>query len=404
MTLRRISLVIFSSVFAIALVASFALWKNALPLISPIALIEVMTGNSIASKSPKIVYGFFPYWNTKYALELNISYLTHFAYFAVDLNPDGTINKVNFQKEQEPGWNKLRSKTVEKLLYQSKLLGQKTVLTITAMDPDLISSIIDTPSHSQTAVNSIIEVYRDFDFDDLNVDFEYVGEPTAETRKSFINFVKTLKTSCLVTNKDCRLDVDIFADTATKVRLWDLPGLSPIVDRFIVMAYDYYRKNSSEAGPVAPLTGKCLEGNTTGCLEQDIIFHLSQMTKLIPSEKIILGVPFYGYEWQTADESFLANTYPKTGALASYSRIQTLLRDPSLSSLSAHWSENTLSPYLVFQKDGEIHQIHYENTDSLDQKIKLVNSANLGGLAIWALGYETPHRELWDSVKKLTSP
>src|SRR3989344_3331480 len=101
-------------------ITTYVVWQSNLPLVSPIALIDVITGHSIASKSPKIIYGFFPYWNSKYANELNINFLTHLAYFAIDLNPDGTINKTNLKKEQEPGWNKLNSNTIEKLLYQSK--------------------------------------------------------------------------------------------------------------------------------------------------------------------------------------------------------------------------------------------------------------------------------------------
>jgi len=362
-----------------------------------------MTGNSIATRSPKIIYGFFPYWNSKYSDQLNISFLTHFAYFAIDLNPDGTVYKINTNKEQEPGWNKLKSKTTEKLLFQAKLLHQKTVLTVTAMDPELIESIFDSQIVTDTTINSVINVYKDFNFDDINIDFEYVGEPTPKARLGFVNFIRKLKDTCLDTNKNCHIDIDIFADSASKARLWDLQALSQTVDRFIVMSYDYYRKTSTQAGPVAPITGKCNNDGTSTCLDQDIISHISQITKIIPSQKIILGIPFYGYEWQTASEDFLANTYPKTGSMASYSRIQSLFNDPKISSMSAKWSDTTLSPYLVFYKDNELHQIHYENQDSLLQKIKLVKSANLGGIAIWALGYETPYLELWDPIKSLST-
>jgi spore germination protein YaaH len=345
---------IFSLVIAIILsiVAAYFTWKSTLPLVSPIALIETMIGSSQAIKSKKIIYGFFPYWNTKHADQLYIQQLTHFAYFAVDLNPDGTINKQNFSNEQEPGWNKLNSKPVEKLLYQSKLLGQKTVLTVTAMDPDLIESIATDNSHIQTAINSMMTVYRDFGFEDINIDFEYVGEPTKATIDGFTEFIKKLRIACKSTNQNCSIDIDIFADSASKTRLWDLKSLSTVVDHFIVMAYDYYRKSSSQAGPVAPLTGKCdfsSDTDNTRCLEMDIISHLSQMTKIIPSEKIILGIPFYGYEWQTASKDFLANTYPRTGALATYQRIQSLYSNKNISALTNNWSETTLSPYLSYE-------------------------------------------------------
>ena len=99
----------------------------------------------------------------------------------------------------------------------------------------------------------------------------------------------------------------------------------------------------------------------------------------------------------------MANTYPGTGSLASYSRIQSLFSDSKISSLSAIWSQTTLSPYLVFEKDDETHQIYFENSESLKQKIKLVKSANFGGVAIWALGYEVPFKELWEPIKNIST-
>ncbi|KKT40776.1 hypothetical protein A3K29_00505 [Candidatus Collierbacteria bacterium RIFOXYB2_FULL_46_14] len=404
--LRKISWFFLILGLLLGSVTTYAVWRNTLPLVSPIALIEVITGNAPSSKSKKIVYGFFPYWNLKYVNELNISQLTHFAYFAVDLNPDGTINKINSKKEQEPGWNKLNSSSYNKLHYQTKLLGQKSALTVTAMDQELIDSLTNNQLTSKTAVKSIIEVYQEKKFDDINVDFEYIGTPLQSTRDGFSFFVRHLKESCLTVNAKCQVDVDIFADSAEKYRLWDLASLNQTVDHFIVMAYDYYRKNSTQSGPVAPITGKCNSTTAHGypCLEQDIVTHLSQITKILPSEKILLGIPFYGYEWQTAGTEYLSNTYAKTGSMASYQRIQSLFSDPTVSSLSAQWSSVSLSPYITYTKNDKTFQIQFENAQSLEQKIKLIKSANLGGIAIWALGYETPFNDLWQPIKDLSAP
>ena len=387
-------------------ITAYKFWQNALPLVSPVALIEVMIGNAPSVKSKKIIYGFFPYWNLKWADQLNIGLLTHFAYFAVDLNPDGSINKTNAKKEQEPGWNKLNSTSFEKLLYQTKLLGQKSVLTVTAMSPKLIDSLTVDQLTSSAAIHSIIEVYQDRHFDDINVDFEFVGEPGPETRDGFTQFVKKLKQTCLSVNPRCQIDVDVFADSAEKYRLWDLSALNQSVDHFIVMAYDYYRKSSTQAGPIAPITGKCIltSNSQLPCLEQDIVTHVSQIIKILPSEKVLLGIPFYGYEWQTAGKEYLANTYPKTRALASYQRIRSLFSDPEIASLSAEWSNVSLSPYLTYEKNGKIFQIQFENSQSIEQKIKLVKSANLGGIAIWALGSDTPYDDLWHPIKNLSTP
>ncbi|MFZ3068826.1 MAG: glycosyl hydrolase family 18 protein [Microgenomates group bacterium] len=404
--LRKIKIFFLLLGLALSSITAYAVWRSTLPLVSPIALIDSLIGNSPAIKSDKVIYGFFPYWNLKYAEQLNIKSLTHFAYFAIDLKDDGSVNKKVNLVESEPGWNKLKSKDTNKLFYQSKLLGQKTVIVITAMQPETIESILNSPENKRTAIASIMNIYKDFGFDDINVDFEYVDTGNKTLRDNFIDFITNLRFACVSYKSHCQIDIDIFASAAEKPRLWDLKQLEPITDKFIVMAYDYYRKSSTQAGPVAPIRGKCSGtfSDEKDCLEEDILSHISQISKLIPSDKIILGVPFYGYEWQTASTDFLANTYPGTGALATYQRIQSLFQDTKISSISAQWSNLTLSPYLSYEEDEKIYQIHFENAQSLEQKIKFVESANLGGIAIWALGYEGPSQDLWEPINSLFLP
>ncbi len=403
--LRKISLFFLVLAVIASGVTAYYIWQSNLPLVSPISLIETLIGNSAAIRSKKVIYGFFPYWNLKYSDTLNIQNLTHFAYFAIDLNADGTISKKTNSIEAEPGWNKLKSTDTSKLLYQSKLLGQKTVITITAMDPDTIESILNSSLSRATAINSIMSIYKDYSFDDINIDFEYVNAGDQNLRSNFVQFIADLHSACIVSKSHCQIDIDVFASVADKPRIWDLKSLETITDKFIVMAYDFYRTTSSQAGPVAPIRGKCVDDAVTkDCLPEDIVTDISSISKIISPEKIILGIPFYGYEWQTASSNFLANTYPGTGSLATYQRILTIFQDPKVSSLSANWSESSLSPYLVFQENNKTYQVHFENALSLEQKIKLVESANLGGIAIWSLGYEGTSQDLWNPIKTLINP
>lgn len=381
---------------------AYAYWKTNLPLVSPVAFIENIYYPQKSTKK-KVVYGFLPYWNLKYKDELQINHLTHLAYFALDLNKDGTAHKKTNARELEPGWNKLNSEETKNILYQSKVLRQKTVLTVTAMDPELIESIVDTPTHTENAINSILESYSQFNFDGVNIDFEYVGVPSDTTINNFTQFIIKLKNRCLALSSGCFIDIDVFGDASSKKRLWDLEKLHPHLESIVVMAYDYYRKTSTKAGPVAPITGSCKQVSQENCLEHDILEHLNLFTKKVPPEKIVLGIPFYGYEWQTASEDFLANTYPKTGSLATYQRVQNLITDPTTSSLSAKWSSVSLSPYLIYYDKNKIKQIHYEDEQSVKLKVDIVNSTNLQGVAIWALGYELPFQELWRPISTLNN-
>ena len=377
-------------------VTAYSFWQYNLPLVNPLSFIETYIAPQ--KQTGRVVYGFFPYWNLKYADKLHINELTHFAYFAIDLNKDGSINKKVNNKELEPGWNKLRSNELKKILYQIKLLNQRSVITVTAMDTDLIESIIQNDSNRENAINSILDIYRSENYDGINIDFEYVGLPDETTRKLFTSFVNSIKNRCMVINTNCQIDIDVFADSGRKPRLQNLKDLSTVADHIIVMTYDYYRKTSTQAGPVAPLRGACTDQITTNCLEQDINTNISEITKLVPSNKIILGIPFYGYEWQTVNTDFLSNTYSKTGSLASYQRIMSIFGDPKVSSVSAHWSSSTLSPYLSYVEDNNIYQIQFEDPRSLEMKLNLVKSAGLGGIAIWAIGYEVPYLDIWQPI------
>lgn len=382
-------------------VAIYIYWQKKLPLVSPASLIENLYLPKNVTSNKKVVYGFLPYWNLKYKDQLQINHLTHLAYFALDLNIDGTSHKKTNAKELEPGWNKLNSNETKSILYQSKILRQKTIITVTAMDPELIESILNNEDYSENAINSILDVYSAFDFDGINIDFEYVGVPDDNTINNFTNFIIKLKNRCLLVSSLCFIDIDVFGDSASKKRLWDLEKLHPHLEHIVVMAYDYYRKSSTKAGPVAPITGSCNQLSQYNCLDQDILSHLNLFTKKIPQEKLVLGIPFYGYEWQTASEDFLANTYPKTGTLATYQRVQNLLTSPKTSTLSAKWSNISLSPYLVYYDDDKIKQIHFESEQSLRLKTDIVKSTNLKGVAIWALGYEVPYTDLWNPIVEL---
>lgn len=400
---RKIHILFLSLGLVFTSITAYLIWQSNLPLVSPIALIGSLIGSSPAIKSEKVIYGFFPYWNLKYSEELNINSLTHFAYFAIDLNEDGTINKKVNLIESEPGWNKLKSKETGKLLYQSKLLGQKTVIVITAMQPEIIEGILNSSENRGTAISSIMAVYKDYGFDDINIDFEYVSTGNQVLRDNFVSFINDLRFTCTSYKSHCQIDIDIFASSAENPRLWDLKKLEPVTDKFIVMAYDYYRKSSTQAGPVAPIKGKCNStfSDNKDCLEKDILTHITQISQLVSPGKIILGVPFYGYEWQTASTEFLANTYPGTGSLATYQRIQSLFQNPKVSSISAQWSDSTLSPYLSYFEDDNIYQIYFENAQSLEQKVKLIKSADFGGIAVWALGYEGKTNDLWTPINSL---
>jgi spore germination protein len=122
----------------------------------------------------------------------------------------------------------------------------------------------------------------------------------------------------------------------------------------------------------------------------------------VPENKIILAVPFYGYEWQTLTSEYESETVPNTGASATYARVKTLLENRT--DAKQYWDEEAQSPWLVYKQNGQIKQIYYENELSMNKKIDLIMDKKLGGVAIWAVGFEGENEGPWiviDKLKKL---
>jgi len=228
----------------------------------------------------------------------------------------------------------------------------------------------------------------------VNIDIEYSGKVTDSVRNGLTDFMQTLNTHLKSRYQNIDLSIDVYAGAGTGRTIWDIPALEPHTDYFVVMAYDFHRRQSPLAGPVAPLFGGKDYWDT------DISVQLQAFLENVPNEKILLGVPFYGYEWQTTSRDSQAHTFPDTGSTATFNRVQSLLAEKELYKVEEHWNEAALSPYISYEKDGNLYVVYYENSRSLSYKLDYVNQLDLAGIAIWALGYEGDSRELWEIIQR----
>ena len=66
--------------------------------------------------------------------------------------------------------------------------------------------------------------------------------------------------------------------------------------------------------------------------------------------------------------------------------------------LHSKWDSNSMSPWIVYEEGGEIRQIYFEDETSLGLKFDLAKQSGLGGVAIWAMGYDDGFDDLWELV------
>lgn len=379
-------LVILLAAVGIAVFFSFEARK---PLIDPLSTSETEQKRTDITSTGKEVYGFLPYWNIRTA---NIhSALTTVSYFSLTLDTNGNI-QTRDEGTLEQGWRMYQSDSWENVQESLRAQGQRAELVITMMNADAISAFLLNENSRKNAVDNLVMLVKSQPISGINIDIEYAGTVTDQLRNAYASFIREVRHSTKAADKNTRLSIDVFADSAEQERIWDFSQLGEFVDYVVVMAYDFHRSSSPVSGPVAPIFGSEKNRWTT-----DVMKSMRAFFKTLPQEKILLGIPFYGYEWRTVSGTPGAQTFPQTGGIATYKRIQQLISDEGI---REQWDFDALSPYITYDDGGVTKTAYYENSQSLTYKLELVNQAKLGGIAIWALGYEGNTAELWDVIAK----
>jgi spore germination protein YaaH len=386
------SLSVFIFLWLIAGVLFLAWFFAEIPFTSPLSessTFRFLRGTK--SSQGKVVYGFLPYWNL--AKVSPQPELTHLSYFGLTIGAGGEL-LTRTDEGGEPGYAKIDSDELASISAQLKENNQEFELTLIQFNADDIYQFINSKSAQAdfyTAVESVLLAYP---FSGINIDIEYGGTVDQRLQDNFSQFMADLNTKLAEKYAHINLSVSVYASAAKGQSIWDIEAIGQEVDYVVVMAYDFHRRSSVKAGPVAPIFGG------KDLWDGDISYYLQSFLEVMPKEKVLLGVPFYGYEWQTTSRDPRAHTFPDSGATASYARVQTLLEPENKEKLRVEegWNEDALSPYISYIEDGEIFVIYYENSRSLSYKLDLVNQLDLGGIAIWALGYEGDSRELWETI------
>ena len=356
-------------------------------ILSPLGLTPEILSVRVPSKKP--VIGFLPYWTMR---DAHIPYhlLDYLAYFGVGLQADGEIKKRD-EQNVEMGWYNLQGKRAAEILETAKKKGVGTMIVVTAFDNEVIDNLTSNPVAKAKAIQNIKNLVQRYNFDAVNIDFEYhLGKEVASNAGGgYSTFLKDLKAELETVNPNIMISVDLYANAFITDFPYQTKELEPYVDYLVLMGYDFHRAASTNAGPVAPLrsqTGKSI----TEAIE-------SVIKKELSLEKVVLAIPFYGYEWQTASQEYGSPTYQGTGAMASYKRVHTLIKDEKL---EPFWDFQAMAPWLVYEKDNVTKQIYFENDQSIGLKLQLVDQVNLGGIAFWALGYEGKRASVWNVVEQ----
>ena len=366
-------------------------------VISPLSSNKSVLAFSTKDEKPKkIIYGYLPYWSIEKMKYLQLDKLTDIAYFGLYLDKDGNFVKTKEGEGgdlvQEPGysnWNE--NKDLDKLIEISKEFGVRVSLTVVAHVDKDIDEFLNCKECWVTLLENLKMELDKKGIKDVNLNFEHAEGTDEGIDRKFSELTKYLNDELDKVYGNSYVVVSAFADSATQSRVSsDLENLSRGADGVFIMAYDYHRPVSEEIGPVSPIQGPGI----------DVMETINDFLTKMPPNKIILGVPYYGYNWLVDDESEYSKRSEGSdekgysGAQAYDHVMETIIENRPF----IKWNENGKSPYFTYiSKDSNhLRTVYYENAKSLKYKYDIVKDYNLGGVGIWALGYEGGYTELWE--------
>lgn len=345
-----------------------------LPITSPIY-------QALNIKKPQII-GFLPYWQLDKTSPDYQKSITTLTYFGLTLDTDGRILQLTNPQEEEPGWNTLRSEKLAKHLQKARHANMTLSLLIHNSNEASIGALLESPiEHAQNLITDVTPIMQKYAFTDLNLDVESFVEASPEAQQKFTQFASEVKKG-IVEQKIGTLTVEISPTALVKRFSIDPLAVARIADHIVLMAYDFHYSGSYVTGPVAPL------GGVPQVREFDVLTSINEAKKIIPAEKLILGIPLYGYEWETINNNAGAPAIAGSASTASNRRVTQLIS--ACTNCQYSFDDIIQSPRLIFPDESNnfFHQIYFEDEKSLTNKLQLASQEKLSGVALWALGYE----------------
>jgi spore germination protein YaaH len=321
------------------------------------------------SELTHMVCGWHPYWaNTSAYLNYDYEALTHIAWFSLEVDT------------ATGGYSTIRGWNTTPVIGYAHQKGVKVILTVTNFGADRNTKILTDTTKQWVLINTIVDQLRSRNGDGVNFDFESVPASMKTNMVSFCRrAVRGIKAQLPAAEISFATPAVNWSDG------WDLGAIANSCDYIIMMGYNYYWSGSSTAGPVAPVSGETY--NITRSIQEDYL------SAGVPRSKLLLGVPWYGYDWPVESSTRKSAT---TGTGTSRTYYAALL-------LSETWGKTfdglTGVPWVSYQSSSQWRQMWFDDSLSLAVKNDLVKSMDLAGIGIWALSYEAGRDELWNGIK-----
>ena len=261
----------------------------------------------------------------------------------------------------------IRSIATQSYVDKAHNMGMEVWALIDNFDKDVstFQTLSKTTSRTNLIRNLMNEVLK-YDIDGINVDFEEVSYDAGEP---FVQFIRELSIQCR--KEGIVLSVDNYVPRESTAH-YNRKEQGIVADYVIIMGYDEHWGSGGVAGSVASI----------GFVEDGIV----QTLEDVPANKVINAVPFYTRVWKTNGDKVTSEALDMETA-------QNFINN---NGLTMSWDATAGQNYGEIQKGNTLYQIWMEDKDSIETKLAVMKKYNIGGVAAWKLGYETP--DIWDMI------
>jgi len=221
-------------------------------------------------------------------------------------------------------------------------------------------------------------------FDGFDIDWEY---PHAEDAANFRALLEEFRSQMRAVRPGLRLSIAV-GHSPQMLPGTDFAAIAPLVDQVGVMNYDYTGPWSQTTGFLAPLFTSPADPRHSNSIEKNIAEYQAAG---VPAEKLLMGVPFYGYSWTAVDHT--NNGLFQTGRAVHGDQPYRYIRTLTAAS-SVYRDPRSQAPWLF---DGETFWT-YEDAVSVRYKVSYAANKRLGGVMIWELSDDTTDAELLNTA------
>jgi peptidoglycan-N-acetylglucosamine deacetylase len=231
---------------------------------------------------------------------------------------------------------------------------------------DIVHRILSDPKKRDHLITSIINLDLKYGLDGVNVDFEELTEKKNET---LVSFQKELYTRLHAVGLLVTQDVIPFNDD------YNFTELAKYNDYVLVMAYDE-NSESTDPGPIAHQ--KWIEGA------------IDKAAQKIPSQKLILAIAGYGYDW-TLNE----NGKPVSTKTISYQDALALARSYLTNGEKINFDNDSYNLHFDYNDDNGVdHEVHFTDAATTFNSLRFASEYGLSGVSLWRLG--TEDSRMWE--------